>query len=106
MRWLLGTSLSHSQNGIDHSDRESIRKQDLNNAVGQMGTSLVTQLVKNLPAMQETRLYSWVRKTPCRRDRLPTLVFLAFPSGSDSKESTCNVGDLGSIPRGGHGNPF
>ena len=23
---------------------------------------------------------------------------LSFPGGSDSKESTCNVGDLGSIP--------
>ena len=34
-----------------------------------------------------------------------------FPGGSDSKESTCNMGDLGSIPElgrfpgGGHGNP-
>ena len=32
---------------------------------------LVAQLVKNLPAMQET----WVRKIPWRRDRLPTPVF-------------------------------
>ena len=24
---------------------------------------------------------------------------LGFPGGSDGKESTCNVGDLGSIPR-------
>ena len=36
----------------------------------------------------------------------------AFPGGSDSKESACNAGDLGSIPRlgrspgGGHGNPL
>ena len=29
------------------------------------------------------------------RDRLPTPVFLGFPGGSDSKESACNVGDLG-----------
>ena len=35
-----------------------------------------------------------------------------FPGGSDSKESTCNLGDLGSIPElgrspgGGHGNPL
>ena len=35
---------------------------------------------------------------------------MGFPSGSDGKESICNVGDLGSIPglgrspRGGHGN--
>ena len=33
-----------------------------------------------------------------RRDRLPTTVFLGFPAGSTSKESACNVGDLGSIP--------
>ena len=30
-------------------------------------------------------------------DRLPTPVFLSFPCGSAGKESTCNVGDLGSI---------
>ena len=41
---------------------------------------------------------------------LPTPVFMAFPGESDGKESTCNVGDLGSIPGlerspgGGHGN--
>ena len=35
-----------------------------------------------------------------------------FPDGSDSKESTCNAGDLGLIPGlgrspgGGHGNPL
>ena len=29
------------------------------------------------------------------RDRLPTPVFLGFPWGLASKESTCNVGDLG-----------
>ena len=49
---------------------------------------------------------------PWRRDRLPTQVFMGFPRGSDDKESTCNVGDLGSIPGlgrspgGGHGNPL
>ena len=31
-------------------------------------------------------------------DRLPTLVFLGFPDGTAGKESTCNAGDLGSIP--------
>ena len=36
----------------------------------------------------------------------------SFPDGSDSKESSCNVGDLGSIPGwgkspgGGNGNPL
>ena len=39
-------------------------------------------------------------------------VGLGFPSGSDSKESTCNLGDsglipgLGRSPGGGHGNPL
>ena len=36
---------------------------------------------------------SWIRTFPWRRDRLPTPVFLGFPGGLDSKESTCNVGD-------------
>ena len=31
-------------------------------------------------------------------DRLPTPVFLGFPGGLDGKESSCNVGDLSSIP--------
>ena len=44
------------------------------------------------------------------RNRLPTPVFLDFPGGSDDKESSCNMGDLGSIPGlerstgGEHGN--
>ena len=52
--------------------------------------SLIVQLVKNPPARQET--------LGRRRDRLPTQVFLCFPYGSAGKESTCNVGDLCSIP--------
>ena len=32
------------------------------------------------------------------KNRLHTPLFLGFPGGSDSKESTCNVGDLGLIP--------
>ena len=39
------------------------------------------------------RIYVW------RRGKLPTPVFLGFPCGSVGKESACNVGDLGSIPR-------
>ena len=37
---------------------------------------------------------------------------MGFTGGSDSKESTCNTGDLGLIPglgrssQGGHGNPL
>ena len=40
----------------------------------------------------------WVGKIRWRRDRLPTPVLLGFPCFSAGKESTCNVGDLGSIP--------
>ena len=41
---------------------------------------------------------SWVKKICWRRGWLPTPVFLGFPCGSAGKESTCKVGDLGSIP--------
>ena len=44
------------------------------------------------------RFNSWVGKIRWRRDRLPTPVFLGFPGGSAGKESSCNEGDLGSIP--------
>ena len=60
--------------------------------------SLIAQLVKNPPAIQQTRFDSLVGKIHWRRDRLPTLVFLGFPCGSAGKESACSVGDLGSIP--------
>ena len=76
-------------------------------------SSQVAQLVKNPPAMQETPQFdSWVGKIPWRRDRLPTPVFLGFPGGSDSRESTCKAEDLGLIPGlgrspgGGRGNPL
>ena len=37
-------------------------------------------------------------RSPRKRDRTPTPVFLGFPCGSDGKESVHSVGDLGSIP--------
>ena len=48
--------------------------------------------------MEETlvRFLGW--EDSWRRDELPTPVFLGFPRGSAGKESTCHVGDLGSIP--------
>ena len=42
--------------------------------------------------------HSWFGRFPWRRERLPTPVFLGFLCGSAGKESTCNAGDLGSIP--------
>ena len=41
---------------------------------------------------------SWVRKSPWKKNTLPTPVFLGFPGGSDNKESACNVEELGSVP--------
>ena len=60
--------------------------------------SLIAQLVKNPPAMQETlvRFLGW--EDPWRRDKLPTPVFLDFLGGSAGKESTCNAADRGLIP--------
>ena len=53
--------------------------------------SLIAQLVRNPPTMQEhpVRLLGW-------KDPKPTPV--GFPCGSAGKESACNAKDLGSIP--------
>ena len=61
-------------------------------------SSLIAQLVKNLPECRRPQFNCWVRKIPWRRERVPTSVFLGFLGGSAPKESACNVGDLGSIP--------
>ena len=63
---------------------------------------MVGQLVKNPPAMQETPFDSWVGKTPWRRERLSTPVFLpgkshgqrclADPSPWDLEESNTTEG--------------
>ena len=58
---------------------------------------MVAQLVKNPPAMQETRFHSGVREILWRRDRLRTPGFLGFPCVSAGKEAPCSVGDLGLI---------
>ena len=64
------------------------------------GTSLIAQLVKNLPAMQETlvRFLGQEDPNPWRGDRLPTPECLGFPVAQLVKNLPCNVGDLGSIP--------
>ena len=83
--------------------------------------SLVAQLVKNLPIMQETWVRSLGWEIPWRRERLPTPMFfpgefhrlvhgvaksqtrlsnfhLGFPHSSVGKESACNAEDPGSVP--------
>ena len=58
----------------------------------------IAQLVKICLQCRRPQLDSWVGKICWRRDRLRTPVFLGFLCGSAGKESTCNTGDLGSIP--------
>ena len=41
-----------------------------------LSASLVTQMLKNLPAMQENQVWSLVRKIPWRREWQPTPIFL------------------------------
>ena len=60
--------------------------------------SLIAQLVKNPPAMQENPVQFLGQEDLLEKGRLPTPVFVDFPCGSAGKESTWNVGDLGFIP--------
>ena len=57
---------------------------------------MVAQLVKN--HLQCGRPPLDFRKIYCRRDRLPTPLFLDFSGGSAGKESGYNAGDLCLIP--------
>ena len=86
----------HGATGLDAGTRHWGREPVSGIFLGM--ASLVAQLLKNPPAMQETpvRFLGW--KDNLEKDRLPIPVFLSFPGGSDSKESACNVGDLASIP--------
>ena len=45
-------------------------------SLSSVGASLVAQLVKNLPTVQETWFNPWLRKVPWRRKWQPTPVFL------------------------------
>ena len=58
----------------------------------------VTQLVKNLPAMQETlvRFLGW--EDLLEMGEATHSGILGLPCGSAGKESACNAGDLSSIP--------
>ena len=60
--------------------------------------SLIAQLAKNLPAMQETPVQFLGQEDLLERDRLPTPVFLGFPCGSAGKEPSHNAGGLDSNP--------
>ena len=60
--------------------------------------SLITQLVKNPLAMQETPVRFLGQEDLLEKGQATHPVFLGFPCGSTSKESTCYAGVLGLIP--------
>ena len=61
-------------------------------------TSLIAQLIKNLPAMQETLVRFLGQEDALEKGQAIHFSIQGFPGGSDGNESTCNEGDLGSIP--------
>ena len=56
-------------------------------------------MVKNLPAKQKMGVLSLGWEDPLEKEMTTHYSILGFPGGSVGKESACNVGDLGSIPR-------
>ena len=62
------------------------------------GTSLISQLVKNLPAIQETLVRFLGREDPLEEGQVTHSNILGLPFGSAGKESACNTGDLGLFP--------
>ena len=61
--------------------------------------SLTDQWVKNLPAMQETPVQFLGWEDPLEKGKDAHSSILGLPlCGSAGKESTCNAGDLSSIP--------
>ena len=55
----------------------------------------IAQLVKNLPAMQETPVRFLGREDLLEKGWATLSSILGLPCGSSGNESTCNVGDLG-----------
>jgi len=60
--------------------------------------SLIAQLVKNPPAMQETRVRFRGWEDPMEKGKATHSSILGLPCGSAGKESARNAGDLGLIP--------
>ena len=57
--------------------------------------SLVTQLVKNLPVMQETPVWFLGQEDLLEKGQATHSSIRGLPGGSDGKECACNAGDLG-----------
>ena len=57
-----------------------------------------SSVAKESACNQETLVRFLVGKICCKKDRLPSPVFLGFPCGSTGKDSAHNLGDLCLIP--------
>ena len=62
-----------------------------------MGASLIAQLVKHPPAVQETPVLFLGQKDPLEKGEATHSIILCLPCVSAGKESTSNEGDLGLI---------
>ena len=60
----------------------------------ELWASLVAQIVKHLPAMQETQVQSLGLEDPLEKGQGTHSSILGFPCGSAGNESTCNERDL------------
>ena len=60
--------------------------------------STVCQLYLSITGRKKIRQYCSVKKKYWKLVYLDQVVCLGFPCGSVGKESTCNMGDLGSVP--------
>ena len=60
---------------------------------------MIAQLVKNVPAMQETLVPFLGWEDPLARGYATYSSILGLPLWPASKESICNAGDVGLIPR-------
>ena len=63
------------------------------------GAFLIVQLVKNPPVMQETLVPFLGQEDLLEKGYATHSSILGLSCGSAGKESACNVGNLGSIPR-------
>ena len=64
-----------------------------------IGASLIAQLVKNPPAMQEIPVQFLNQEDLLEKGWATHSSILGFPCGSAGEEPACNSGDLGLIPR-------
>ena len=76
---------------LRHSNLRVLKKSSRHYYI--IGTFLVAEMVRNLPAMQETRFDPWVRKIPWRKEWQPTPVFL--PGESHGQMSLVGYSPLG-----------